>query len=301
MSEKLETCIVIYIYANPAFPQLETKKMDNKFYFVPKNSELYLTQLYGVWKIPSGKHADWPNLFYGSLITGPYSKYWDLDFEILDSETKTKNNLNKLFWNDFYKSNNHNINKQSYFAEFIYNTYINKNCKYLLDLGCGNCRDSIFFSNKNIQVDAVDCNGSIKNNYHNLNFIKSDIISFLQLKEKPQKIYDLVYMRWFLHAIPYETGEMIFKLLKKILPKGVKICIEVRSISDKMLIKNSIYDKEDFSYKTSHKRWLYSIPRLEAIMKNNDIKCLYILEGNLSPDKNAETPDPVVIRCVMEI
>jgi len=137
------------IYANPAFPQLDIKKMNNKYYFVPKNSELYLSQLYGNWKIPSNKHADWPKLFYNELITGPYLKYWDSDFEIkLDPIPVIKKaNLNKFFWNNYYQSNNHNINTQSSFAEFIYENY-SKNCKYLLDLGCGNCRDSIFFSKK---------------------------------------------------------------------------------------------------------------------------------------------------------
>jgi phosphorylcholine metabolism protein LicD len=70
------------IYANPAFPILEIKNMNGKDYFIPKNSDLYLTQLYGNWRVPSSKHADWPNFFYNDLIKGPYSKYWDLDFEI---------------------------------------------------------------------------------------------------------------------------------------------------------------------------------------------------------------------------
>ena len=70
------------IYSNPAFPQLEIKNMNGKDYFVPKNSDLYLTQLYGNWKIPSNIHANWPKFFYNKLIKSPYSKYWDLDFEI---------------------------------------------------------------------------------------------------------------------------------------------------------------------------------------------------------------------------
>ena len=55
------------IYSNPAFPQLDIKNIDNKNYFIPKNSDLYLTQLYGNWKIPSGKHANWPELFMVNL------------------------------------------------------------------------------------------------------------------------------------------------------------------------------------------------------------------------------------------
>ena len=64
-------------------------------------------------------------------------------------------------------------------------------------------------------------------------------------------------MRWFLHAMPYDSAEEIFKLSCNVLDKGGTICIEVRSINDNILIKNSIYNEEDFSYKTTHKRWLY--------------------------------------------
>ena len=84
ISVKIEnTNMYCDIYANPAFPQLDVKKMDNKNYCIPINSDLYLTQLYGNWEIPSSKHADWPNLFYSDkLIKSEYSKHWDLDFEI---------------------------------------------------------------------------------------------------------------------------------------------------------------------------------------------------------------------------
>ena len=75
------------IYGNPAFPQLETKSMVNtkgekKLYNVPVQSDLYLTLLYGNWREPSGKHADWPNFFYNELIISEYKKYWDKRYKI---------------------------------------------------------------------------------------------------------------------------------------------------------------------------------------------------------------------------
>lgn len=75
------------IYANPAFPQLETRSMMNtkgetKKYNVPVQSDLYLTLLYGNWREPSGKHAEWPVFFYTALVTSEYKKYWDTKYEI---------------------------------------------------------------------------------------------------------------------------------------------------------------------------------------------------------------------------
>ena len=285
------------IYANPAFPQLEIKNMNNKNYCIPKNSELYLTQLYGNWKVPSGKHADWPKLFYNDLIKGPYSKYWDLDFEIkLDPRPViNKTNLNKTYWENYYKLTECDIDKPSSFADFVHENYC-KDCRYLLDLGCGNCRDSIFFNEKGMQVDAVDYNGNIKGDYNNLTYIKQDVELFLN--DKNLKHYDIVYMRWFIHAMPYEKAENIFKLCTKLLDKKQKICIEVRSINDTVLINNSIYDEYDLSYITTHKRWPYSIERLENLLTKYNMKKIYMEEEYFSPNKNAETNNPLLIRCI---
>lgn len=301
------------IYANPVFPQLDIKIMNNKKFFIPKNSDLYLTQLYGNWKIPSEKHADWPKLWYGEiinnnkkkywnvnnrLITGPYSENWDLDFEIKVEPRPVinKENLNKYFWNDYYKSNNNDIKYESTFAKFVHEN--NKDCKTLLDLGCGNCRDSIFFSKKDIQVDAIDYNGHLDKYYNNLTFIKKDIELFLT--EKDLKPYDLMYMRWVLHAMPYDKAERIFNLSCNILDKGGKFCIEVRSINDTILKENSIYNEVDFSYKTAHKRWLYSIEMLEKLIEKYNMKKIIMEEGYFSYNKNTETENPLLVRCIIE-
>jgi cytidyltransferase-like protein len=286
------------IYANPAFPQLDVKEMNNKNYCIPINSDLYLTQLYGNWKIPSKKHAAWPKLFYSDkLIKSEYSKYWDLDFEIkLDPiPSIKKKNLNKTFWETYYKLNNHDINKSSSFAEFVY-LHHSKHCKHILDLGCGNCRDSIFFSQKGIEVEAVDYNGHIEKKYDNLTFIKEEVKTFLS---NNNKIYSLIYMRWFLHAMPYENAEKIFELATNNLSNDGKICIEVRSLNDDNLKTKSVYDKDDLSYKTTHKRWLYTIDKLDKLFIKYNMKSIYMEEGYFSPNKNTETDNPLLIRCVI--
>lgn len=75
------------IYANPAFPKLTSKVMYGNTYPIPVNSELYLTQLYGNWKVPdksSGSHAKWPDLFYKDMVKkdNKYYEYWDKDYDI---------------------------------------------------------------------------------------------------------------------------------------------------------------------------------------------------------------------------
>ena len=70
------------IYANPAFPLLENATMNGKEYPVPKEPQLYLTQLYGNWQVPSGTHADTTYHRNNGLVLSNYKKNWDLKYNI---------------------------------------------------------------------------------------------------------------------------------------------------------------------------------------------------------------------------
>lgn len=70
------------IYTNPAFPKLDYKILNGKRYNIPLNSELYLTQLYGNWKVPSEKHASTVYHRGNGLVNSEYFKFWDKELEI---------------------------------------------------------------------------------------------------------------------------------------------------------------------------------------------------------------------------
>jgi len=70
------------IYTNPAFPKLDYKNLNGKRYNIPLNSELYLTQLYGNWKVPSEKHASTVYHRGNGLVNSEYFKFWDKELEI---------------------------------------------------------------------------------------------------------------------------------------------------------------------------------------------------------------------------
>lgn len=206
------------------------------------------------------------------------------------------NNLNKDFWNDYYNNTIDDINRPSTFASFIHEKYM-INPKNVLDLGAGNCRDSIFFSKNGSQTKAIDYNGILKEEYNNLQLIKEDVELFLSTKTKLDN-YELVYMRWFLHAMPYDKAGNIFKLASNILKTGSLICIELRSLNDAKLKEESIYNELDKSYATTHKRWLYNKEMLEQLALNNNCNIIYLEEGYFSPNKNTETHDPLLIRMI---
>ena len=70
------------IYTNPAFPKLDNKILNGKNYNIPLNSELYLTQLYGNWKVPSNNHATTKYHRGNGLVFSKYFEYWDKKFKI---------------------------------------------------------------------------------------------------------------------------------------------------------------------------------------------------------------------------
>ena len=210
-------------------------------------------------------------------------------------------NINKTFWDNYYK-NNKGIIKSSLFANFVYDNYINeynnKNIYFkIADLGCGNCIDSIFFSEKGNLCYSIDINGVIDKEYPNCNLIKADVEEMLEYN-KLQTLVDLVYMRWLLHALPYKNSENIFKnAINNVKPNGL-ICVEVRSLNDLELIKNSKYDDNDKSYETTHKRWLYTTEMCKKIATENNCEILYCEEGYFSPNINTETDNPLLIRII---
>lgn len=207
-------------------------------------------------------------------------------------------NPNKNFWNKFYTiTNNNNIKKPTSFANFIYENYIlNDKSKIIADLGCGNCRDTVFFSQKGNTCYAVDCNLVVNDKVPNIHYFKENAAYFMRSKIKTN--FDIIYMRWFLHAMPYNDSFDIVKLSSQNLKKDGLICIEVRSLNDLDLIQKSKYDDTDESYTTTHKRWPFNKKMLIDISMKNNLEIVYMREDYFSNHMNTETTDPLLIRVI---
>ena len=128
-----------------------------------------------------------------------------------------------------------------------------------------------------------------------VNLIKKDVE--VALKDKTI-ICDVVYMRWFLHAMTYEKAENIFKLVSEM--KDVLICVELRSLNDTKLVEDSVYDSNDKSYKTTHKRWLYTQKMLEDLGAKYNYEIIISEEGYFSLNTKTETNNPLLIRVIYQ-
>jgi tellurite methyltransferase len=210
--------------------------------------------------------------------------------------------LSSKYWNIYYKKKSPKI-QSSNFANFVFKNFINKKKKNIIDIGCGNGRDSFFFAKKKMSVSAMDSSvEAIKKNILHDNINKNKISFYcLNLKESLKhnfKIkFDYIYLRFFLHTINKENEKILFSFFKKNLKMNGLVFFEFRTINDDLFLKGKKISK--YERYTSHYRRFIDIDILQdEIKKNNLFKIKYIQERyGLSRTK---TENPKLCRLILK-
>lgn len=159
----------------------------------------------------------------------------------------------EYYWNEFYK------NEKSLLGESTFSRFVNKqlNNKYtILDIGCGNGRDSLYFANQGHEVigvdrsiEAIKQNNDNSKDKSNVKFLHVDlkqkdslvhIVNELQEKTNENKKPLIVYLRFLLHSIDEETESNLLSTLAKHLKTGSYLAAEFRTIEDKE--RSKVYD-----------------------------------------------------------
>ncbi len=196
--------------------------------------------------------------------------------------------INKEYWDNFYKSNSVTTS-ESEFAKFALDFLKNNGelCEYnLVDIACGNGRDTFFFAKLGIRSTGIDI--SVEPESKNPKFIKADILDF------NYDDYNVLYLRFIIHSLTEKELDIILDNIFK--SKGNKIIfIETRSTKS---ITNE--EKSETYFKSSigdeHFRMLYSKEYLSSKFVNFDI--LYCVEDRgFSVYK---TEDPYCIRYILK-
>ena len=76
-------------------------------------------------------------------------------------------------------------------------------------MGSGNCRDSQFFSQKGHKCFSIDQNLTENISIPNCKLIREDA-NVVMKTNSCDVDFDIIYMRWFLHAMPYHEAEEVF-------------------------------------------------------------------------------------------
>ena len=197
------------------------------------------------------------------------------------------------FWNKYYsnKINGDNLLKhdQSSFAEYCAKYF--KPSSTLIDLGCGNGRDSKFFSNT-MNVIAVD------NSETALQCIDNDNIKKINnsVDNLPQLEVDVCYSRFSLHSITLKQQDKLLKWCFNNLSEGGLLCIETRSVNDPRYGIGK--DVGDNAYIDTHYRRFMTVDFLKNALLSLKFKIKVAEEDYFSAHHNNDKA--VVIRIIAE-
>ena len=195
-------------------------------------------------------------------------------------------------WDEYYKKDNA-PSFPSPFAEYVANKlYTVQN---ILEVGCGNGRDSYFFSSKGHHVTGLDRSGEAielcKSLYSNepIEFFFGAITDIAKTNKKK---YDLIYSRFVIHAMPLNEEIEMLKTSYKLLNKDGQFFVECRSIKDSLSLKGEMLSHTERI--DDHYRRFIILEELKKRLSQVGFEVTKTIESNGLAEFEEE--DPVVIR-----
>ena len=134
-----------------------------------------------------------------------------------------------LYWDTYY-SKNLAPKPPSDFAKFAL-TYM-QSAKMLIDLGCGNGRDSVYFCHAGLKVTAIDLSQEAIDSFDKDLPIFAVCNDFVKTKALQCIDYDYCYARWSIHAISQAMQDKLLPNIYRSLKSGGLFFSESRTIND---------------------------------------------------------------------
>ena len=201
------------------------------------------------------------------------------------------------YWNQYYDRIRHEEIKPSNFA-----VEVNKNlepCAHIMELGCGNGRDSLFFLQNGHRVIAIDgsdvaidiLNEITKDNEDAL-FVCDD---FVKCHALYQMKYDCIYSRFTLHAITGEQEDVLLKQVKEALYPGGIFCIEARTTQDEIYGLGINVGHNAYLYNNHYRRFI-DVQEFRNKLERVGLRVIQLEESK--GFSKTEDSDPVLMRCI---
>ena len=189
----------------------------------------------------------------------------------------------KKYWTEYY-SKNSKPTVASTFAEFIL-PKLDSN-KNLIELGCGNARDSIYFAQNNLNVIAVDqvqeeIDYLIENHKtENILFVCDDFTNLANTHHNiiNETDFDYIYSRFTFHSINEAKEDRTLDWIENTLDKGGCFLLEARSLNDPMFKQGkSLSDTENY---TTHYRRYMDLDKIIEKLESRNFEIIYNVEDN---------------------
>ena len=195
-------------------------------------------------------------------------------------------------WDEYYKKDNI-PSFPSPFAKYVGNKLSAK--QTILEIGCGNGRDSKFFASQGHQVIGLDRSGRAIElckklySYKSLEFFSGTIADVAKINKKK---FDLIYSRFVFHAMSLSEEIEILKTSYRLLNKDGQVFIECRSINDPLSDKGEILSETERI--DGHYRRFIILEEFKQRLIQAGFKITKTIESNGLA--KFEEEDPIVIR-----
>ncbi len=195
-------------------------------------------------------------------------------------------------WDEYYQKDNA-PSFPSPFAEYVANKLSTK--QNILEIGCGNGRDSKFFSSKGHHVTGLDRSGEAIELCKNL--YSSEPIEFFfgtitDIEKTNKKKYDLIYSRFVIHAMSLNEELEMLTMSYRLLNEDGQFFIECRSINDPLSNTGEILSHTERI--DGHYRRFIILEELKQRLIQVGFEIIETMESNGLANLGGE--DPVVIR-----
>ena len=191
-------------------------------------------------------------------------------------------------WNKVYSENPTFFGEgPSEFAKKCYEYFIQNNVKKTLDLGCGQGRDTIFFSLNNLEVYAVDSSivaiesiqkFKIKNNQS----INATCIDTKQGFPFENNYFDAIYSHMFYNMnFTNEELKFLFQESNRVLKTKGLLCFSVRSDKDELFNTGKKINKNEDIYEINgFQIRFFSIEQIKSLLTSYYFKIDKIMQDN---------------------
>ena len=157
------------------------------------------------------------------------------------------------YWNAYYEAEGA-PKPQSDFAEFTL-SYMQPG-RMLIDLGCGNGRDSMFFCKNRLKVTAVDSSQGAIESFDKTMAILTICDDFVDTNALRCIDYDYCYARWSIHAIKQAQQDELLPNVYNALKCGGLFFSESRTINDVKYGQGNPLGKHEFFADSHYRRFI---------------------------------------------
>ena len=166
------------------------------------------------------------------------------------------------YWNSYYAARKNSELKPSQFARFFMHEIptLAAGKLDLLEIGCGNGRDSLYFLSAGFNVTGIDASEYAVNclrqrtgAYTNAIFVCDD---FVTCKVIYQRQFDYIYSRFTLHAINAKQQTELFGNIAGALKQDGQLFIEARTIHDELYGRGKQVAEHAFIFNDHYRRFV---------------------------------------------